>query len=74
MPSIIFTSNFAALGFVIALVCFFVAEQIGAVIIPSVRRGGAKVQRRQRNVGSNIMVYVSWMTILTVSAIFAQKG
>jgi protein-S-isoprenylcysteine O-methyltransferase Ste14 len=74
MPSSIFTSNYAAIGFVIAIVCFFIAEQIGAVIIPTIRRGGAKVQRRQRNVGSNIMVYVSWMAVLSVSAILASKG
>lgn len=72
MPSSIFTSNYAAIGFVIALVCFFVSEQIGAIIIPAKRRGGAKVHRR--NVGSNIMVYFSWIAVLAFSVVFAKTG
>lgn len=72
MPSSIFTSNYAATGFVIALVCFFVSEEIGGGIIPWIRRGGARVQRR--NVGSNIMVYVSWIAVLGFSVSFAKMG
>jgi protein-S-isoprenylcysteine O-methyltransferase len=72
MPSSIFTSNYAAIGFVIALVCFFVAEQIGGIIIPAIRRGGAKVQRR--NVGSNFLVIFSWVAVLGFSVVFAKVG
>jgi protein-S-isoprenylcysteine O-methyltransferase Ste14 len=72
MPSSIFTSNYASTGFVITIVCFFVCEQIGGVIIPAIRRGGAKVQRR--NVGSNTMVLISWIAILAVPVIFAKMG
>ena len=72
MPSSKFTSNYAAIGFVIALVCFFVSEQIGAIIIPAKRRGGAKVHRR--NVGSNIMVYFSWIAVLGFSVVFAKTN
>jgi protein-S-isoprenylcysteine O-methyltransferase Ste14 len=72
MPSSIFTSNYAAIGFVIALACFFVCEQIGAMIIPRIRRGGAKVQRR--NVVSNIMVYFSWAAVFGFSIVFAKMG
>jgi protein-S-isoprenylcysteine O-methyltransferase Ste14 len=72
MHSSIFTSNYAAIGFVIAVVCFFISEQIGAVIIPRIRRGGAKVQRK--NVGSNIMVYFSWVAVLGFSISFAKMG
>ena len=74
MPSIIFTSNYAALGFAVALICFFVAEQIGAIIIPTMRRGGAKVQRRRGNVGSGIMVYFAWVAVLAFSVVFGKLG
>jgi protein-S-isoprenylcysteine O-methyltransferase Ste14 len=67
----IFTSNYAAAGFVIALVCFFVAEQIGGVIIPAIRRGGAKVKRR--NVGSNAIVLISWIAIFSVPFVLAKS-
>jgi protein-S-isoprenylcysteine O-methyltransferase Ste14 len=72
MPSSIFTSDYAALGFVIALVCFFVAEQIGGVIVPAMRRGGAKVQRR--NVGSGFLVIFSWVAVLGFTVVFAKMG
>jgi O-antigen/teichoic acid export membrane protein len=70
--SIVFTSNYAAAGFVIASVCFFVAEQIGGVIIPTIRRGGAKVKRG--NVGSNAIVLISWIVIFSLPIIFAKMG
>jgi protein-S-isoprenylcysteine O-methyltransferase Ste14 len=66
----IFTSNYAAAGFVIALVCFFIAEQIGGVIIPAIRRGGAKVKRG--NVGSNAIVLISWIAIFSVPLVLAK--
>jgi protein-S-isoprenylcysteine O-methyltransferase Ste14 len=68
----IFTSNYAAAGFVIALVCFFIAEQIGGVIIPAIRRGGAKVKRG--NVGSNAIVLISWIAIFSVPFVLAKIG
>jgi protein-S-isoprenylcysteine O-methyltransferase Ste14 len=68
----IFTSQFAAAGFTIALVCFFVAEQIGGVIIPAIRRGGAKVKRG--NIGSNTIVLISWIAIFSVPLVFAKMG
>jgi hypothetical protein len=67
MASSIFISNYAATGFAIALFGFFLSEQIGGVIIPRIRRGGAKAQRR--NVGSNTMVLLSWVVIFTVPLI-----
>ena len=70
--SIVFTSNYAAAGFVIALVCFFVAEQIGGVIIPAIRRGGAKVKKG--NVGSNAIVLISWIAIFSLPIVFAKMG
>ncbi len=74
MPSIIFTSNYASSVFVIAIICFFVAEQIGGLIIPTIKRGNTQVQRKKGNAVSNIMVYVGWMVVLTVSAIFGKNG
>ena len=75
MPSSILTSNYAATGFVIVLVCFFVSESIGAMI-SRIRRGGAKVQsaRSLRNVASNITVYFAWMAALAFSLVFAKTG
>lgn len=70
MTPLFFTSNYAQIGFLIAFVGFFVAEQIGGVIIPWIRRGGAKVQRR--NVGSNTIVFVSWVIALLFSIIIAK--
>ena len=74
MTAIIFTSNYASIVFVVAIICFFLAEQIGGVIIPTIRRGGALVQRKKGNAVSNIMVYVGWMVVLTVSAVFGKDG
>ena len=70
MPSSIFTSDYASAGFVIVIVCFFVCEQIGGVIIPAIKRRGARVQRR--NVGSNTMVFISWIAVLCVPIILAK--
>ena len=53
-------------------VLFFVAEQIGGVIIPAIRRGGAKVQRR--NVGSNALVLVSWVVVFSVPIMLSKMG
>jgi protein-S-isoprenylcysteine O-methyltransferase Ste14 len=72
MPSSIFTSNYAAIGFAIIIICFFVSEEIGGVIIPWIRRGGARVQRR--NVGSNLIVLISWIAIFSVPIVFAKMG
>lgn len=72
MSSIIFTSNYALIGFVIALLCFAVAEQVGARIIPWLRRGGVKVQRR--NVGSNTMVIVSWIIFFVAAVVLAKNS
>jgi protein-S-isoprenylcysteine O-methyltransferase Ste14 len=67
--SLVFTSNNALIGFVIVFICFFVAEQIGGVIIPAKRRGGARVKRS--HVLSNIIIYFSWPVILFLIFIFA---
>ena len=72
MPSSIFTSNYAAVGFVIAVVCFFAAEVIGGKIVPWMRWGGAKSQRRA--VGSNTIVYVGWVVVFGVVLSFAGNG
>jgi protein-S-isoprenylcysteine O-methyltransferase Ste14 len=72
MPSSIFTSNYAATGFAIVLVCFFICEEIGGVIIPRLRRGGARVQRR--NVGSNAVVLASWVSVFSFPIVFAKIG
>ena len=72
MPAIIFTSDYAAIGFVLALVSFFVAEQIGGVILPAIRRGGVKVQRR--NAGSGFLVIFSWVAVLGFTVVFSKIG
>lgn len=72
MLSSVFTSSYAAVGFVITIICFFIAEVIGGKIIPWMRRGGAKVQRRA--VGLNGLLYVSWIVVFGVCAGFAGNG
>jgi protein-S-isoprenylcysteine O-methyltransferase Ste14 len=72
MPASIFTSNYAALGLAIAVVCYFLGEIIGATIIPRIRRGDSKIQRR--NVGSDILVLASWVVIFSAGLIFANNG
>lgn len=72
MPPSIFTSSYASAGFVITVICFFLAEVIGGKIIPWTRRRGAKVQRRA--VGLNTMVYVSWIIVFGVSMGFAGNS
>jgi protein-S-isoprenylcysteine O-methyltransferase Ste14 len=71
MPSSVFTSNSATIGFAVVIILFFVGEQVGGVIIPWLKRGGARVQRR--NAGSNILVFVCWIAILAVSASFGKN-
>ncbi len=72
MVSTVLTSNSAAVGFIIVIVAFFVCEQIGGVIIPALRRGGARVKRR--NVGSNTMVIISWVAVIAFTVGFAKAG
>jgi hypothetical protein len=70
--SLVYSSNYAAIGFVATFVAFFVCEQIGGVIIPKVKRGGAKVKRR--NVGSGMLVICSWVAIFALPVIVAKLG
>jgi len=75
MPSSIFTSDDAAIGFVVVLICFFASESIGTMI-SRIRRGGARVERTRSlgNVVSNIMVFFAWMTVLVFSVVIAKAG
>jgi protein-S-isoprenylcysteine O-methyltransferase Ste14 len=66
MSALIFSSQIAAVAFVAIVVAFFVCEQVGGVIIPRIRRGGAKVERK--NVGSNMLVLFSWVAVFGFSA------
>jgi protein-S-isoprenylcysteine O-methyltransferase Ste14 len=68
----IFTSHYAAAGFIITLVAFFVAEQIGGVIVPGIKRGGARVQRK--SFGSGGLVILCWVAVLAATVITAKLG
>ena len=68
--SLVYSSNCAAIGFVVTFVAFFVCEQIGGVIIPKVKRSGAKVKRR--NMGSGVLVICSWVAIFSFPVIVAK--
>ena len=70
MPAAIFASNQAALIFAAIFVAFFVCEEIGGVIIPFIKRGGSRVQRK--NVGSNILTLTSWIATMSIPIVLSK--
>jgi len=72
MPAIIFVSGYAAIGFLITMLCFFLSELIGAVILPRLKRGGIRVQRRNR--GSGTLNWIGWIIAIGVSLNFGAAG
>jgi protein-S-isoprenylcysteine O-methyltransferase Ste14 len=72
MSAIVFISVYAAAGFAVTLLCFFLSELIGAVILPSRRRGEARVHRRNR--GSGTLNWIGWIIAIAVSLNFGNVG
>ena len=67
-----FPSDYAAYAFVIAFAAWVVSELIGGVIMPSLRRRGARVRRRSR--GTEVLVLVAWIGVIGVSAGLGENG
>ncbi|HEY3421472.1 MAG TPA: isoprenylcysteine carboxylmethyltransferase family protein [Methanomassiliicoccales archaeon] len=67
----ILTSDLAEMGFFAVLGLFFLAEFLGVMIIPALKRQGTRVQ--QKNRGSNLLVISSWIVALIVSQLFAKN-
>ena len=72
MPAIIFVSGYAAIGFLITMLCFFLSGLIGAVIFPRLKRRGIRVQRRNR--GSGTLNWIGWIIAIGVSLNFGAVG
>jgi Putative protein-S-isoprenylcysteine methyltransferase len=70
MPTAVFASNTAAITFAAAFIAFFVCEEIGGVIIPHIRRGGARVKRK--NVGSNTLTLTSWIATMSIPIVLSK--
>jgi protein-S-isoprenylcysteine O-methyltransferase Ste14 len=70
MPIEIFTSDLSESIFLAAMVLFILAEFLGVMVIPALKRRGNRV--RPKNRGSNLMVLFSWMVALIVSQSFAK--
>ncbi len=68
----VFPSSAAAIGFGITILIWFLSEIVGGRILPALRRGGSKVERR--NVGSNTLLWICWIIIFAVSFGFAGKS
>lgn len=72
MTTDIFISNAAGAVFALVLGIWILSEVVGVAIIPAIRRGGARVQRK--NYLSNLLVMIDWIVLFGVSFGFAQKG
>ena len=69
MPMNIFPSDAAGIIFGIILLIWSLSEIVGGAIIPWLRRGGDRVQRRS----SSTSAFIEWMMVFVVSGILAEK-
>ena len=67
-----FPSTLAAEAFVFAMAVWIASEIVGGAIVPALRRGGRRVQRR--NLGSNTLVLLSWIFMFVVAGSFAADN
>jgi len=61
-----FPSDYAAYAFAAVLLVWVVTEVLGGTVIPSMKRRGAKVQRRSR--GTGVLIVVAWILVFGISA------
>ncbi len=71
-PSELFPSSVAAAVFSIVFFLWPISEIIGGGIIPFIRRGGVRTERRDR--GSVLLILISIIISLTVAFSFASAG
>lgn len=72
MSTGIFASSDAQTAFAAILVLWLFSELIGGKIIPRIRRGDSRVQRR--NIGSNTSLIIGWLVMLGTSLGLAGSG
>jgi protein-S-isoprenylcysteine O-methyltransferase Ste14 len=68
-----FPSEYAAYAFAFAFGVWVVSEMIGGMLIPLLRRGGQRVQRRSGG-GSAGLILVAWIGVLGISAGLGENG
>jgi protein-S-isoprenylcysteine O-methyltransferase Ste14 len=71
MPIEILTSDLSESIFFAVMGLFILAEFLGVMVVPALKRQGKQVQRKNR--GSNLLVLFSWMFILIISQLFAKN-
>jgi protein-S-isoprenylcysteine O-methyltransferase Ste14 len=69
MATNLFPSDATTIIFVIILLIWALSEIIGGVIIPGLRRGGGRVQRRRGSTSA----LIEWMTVFVISGLLATK-
>jgi protein-S-isoprenylcysteine O-methyltransferase Ste14 len=68
----LFPSDYAAYAFAAVFIVWIMSEIIGGIVIPSMKRRGAKVQ--PRSLGSGALIYVAWVLVLGISASLGAEG
>ena len=66
----LFPTGDAAIAFFLVILAWLLSELIGGQLVPTMRRGGAKVERR--NVGSNLMLLLAITACLSLTYVFAR--
>ena len=66
----ILSSDAAESVFFVVMILFILSEFIGVAVIPTLKRHGSPVQRKNR--GSNALVLFSWIVALIVAQLFAK--
>jgi protein-S-isoprenylcysteine O-methyltransferase Ste14 len=67
----ILSSDAAESAFFVVMILFILSEFIGVAVIPTLKRHGSPVQRKNR--GSNALVLFSWIVALIVAQLFAKS-
>jgi protein-S-isoprenylcysteine O-methyltransferase len=67
----VFPSDAAAYAFAVVFLVWIVSEVLGGTVVPSIRRKGAKVQRRSS--GTGVLVLVAWILVFGLSAYLGEN-
>jgi protein-S-isoprenylcysteine O-methyltransferase Ste14 len=68
----LFPSDYAAYAFAAVFLVWIVSEVLGGAVIPTMKRGGARVQRKSR--GTGVLIYVAWVLVFGISASLGASG
>jgi protein-S-isoprenylcysteine O-methyltransferase Ste14 len=73
----IFPSEIAAIGFIV-MICAFIIAEIAGAIFTSVKRGGIRTGRRRMRVGGSLVAWglvgLSWMYVFVAVLVVAAMG